>query len=389
MGGGITGLTIAAELNARGLGRICVLEKESTHGAHASGRNSGILHAGIYYSPGTLKARFCAEGNRRMVEFCERRGLKLVRSGKVVVARNAPEVKVLHQMKALADESGLAAQLLTVSELAQLEPHARTHEVALHSPHTATIDPREVLRALAGELQDSSNVSILRDTAFVGLRADGVAVTTQGQVRFRGLINAAGAHAARIAHAFGAGMDYLILPFKGAYKRLVPARAHLVRGNIYPVPDMRNPFLGVHLSKSVGGEVYVGPTATPALGPDAYSFRQLSIREGASILARDVRLLADPAFRTAALKEPAKYLSRGVLRQARALVPEIRADDLVPSEKMGIRAQVVHWPSKKLEMDFVLIKEDGNLHVLNAVSPAFTSSLAFAEHAVSVYESQA
>jgi (S)-2-hydroxyglutarate dehydrogenase len=335
--------------------------------------------------PGTLKARFCAEGNRRMVEFCERRGLQLVRSGKVVVARNDREVETLHRMKALSDNGGMATELISPDQLKLIEPHARTHDVALHSPHTATVQPKEILRALVDELERSGRVTVLTGTSFLGMRKDDVAVTSGPEITFAGLLNAGGTHAARIAHMFGTGLEYLILPFKGTYRKLITDRSHLVRGNIYPVPDLRNPFLGVHLSRSASEEVFVGPTATPALGPDAYSLRGLRFREGAQILGRDLRLLADPAFRTAAVREPLKYLARGIYREARAMVPELKPRDLARSSKMGIRAQVVHWPSKRLEMDFVLIKDAGNLHVLNAVSPAFTSSLAFADYAVSLY----
>lgn len=385
VGAGITGLTIAHELVQRGEGNIVILEKEDRPGFHASGRNSGILHAGIYYSPGTLKARFCAEGNRLMVDFCKARGLPLVHSGKVVVAKSASEVSELHRLHDLASESGLSTSLISSQELQAIEPHAVTHGVALHSPATATVAPESVVGCLAAELEASGRVAIHRATAYEGLEEQRVARTSMGRMRFGGFVNAAGAFADRIAHSFGVGLDYVILPFKGAYRRLIPQRNHLVRGNIYPVPDPRTPFLGVHLSRSVRGDVMVGPTALPAFGRSAYRLRDAHLKEGLRILSRDAMLMADPAFRTAALREPIKYLAGGMFRQARALVPSLRADDLKRSAKVGIRAQVVHWPQRRLEMDFVLLDSPFALHVLNAVSPAFTSSFAFARYAVDRY----
>ncbi len=383
IGAGITGLTIARELIAAGAGDVLILEKEPGLGAHASGRNSGVLHAGIYYTPDSLKARFCAEGNRLMKEFCRSKGLTLKETGKVVVARDEAETEQLAELKARAERAGARASLIDRARLAELEPHARTHDVALHSPDTAVVKPAEILDALATELEASGRVQIACGTRFERVLDRDRVGTSLGPVRFERLVNSAGAFADRIAHGFGVGREYKLIPFKGTYKKLTPAASHLVRGSIYPVPDLGNPFLGVHLTRGADGDVYAGPTALPAFGREGYRGLGGLGRESPVIAGRDLLLLGRNAeFRRAARSETRKYLKKVVYREAAALVPELRPDDLQPSDKVGIRPQLVHWPTRSLVMDFVLIEDANALHVLNAVSPAFTSSMAFAKHAV-------
>lgn len=365
------------------MGDVVVIDKEPAVGAHASGRNSGVLHAGIYYSPGSLKARFCAEGNRLMTEFCRAKELDLVPTGKVIVPTAPGQVAELERLEGLAAAAGAEARLIDSDELARIEPHARHAEAALFSPNTATVRPQQILDALVADLGTTGRVAIRMGAPFRGLAGEGVADTETGRISFGHVVNTAGAHADRIARFFGVGGDYRILPFKGTYKKLRAERAHLVRGNIYPVPDARNPFLGVHLSRSVDGDVFAGPTAIPAFGRENYRGLGGMRREAGAILARDAVLLArNPAFRAAAFTEPRKYASRVVYKEARELVPDLAATDIQPSDKVGIRPQLVHWPTKKLEMDFVLLRERNSLHILNAISPAFTSSMAFAKHVV-------
>ncbi len=384
VGAGITGLTIARELIAAGAGNVLILEKEPALGAHASGRNSGVLHAGIYYTPDSLKARFCAEGNRLMKEFCRSKGLTLKETGKVVVARDEAETEQLAELKSRADRAGARASLVGRARLAELEPHARTHDVALHSPDTAVVKPVEILAALAADLEASGRAEIAYGARFERVLERDHVQTSLGPIRFGWLVNSAGAFADRIAHAFGAGREYKLIPFKGTYRKLTPRSAHLVRGSIYPVPDLGNPFLGVHLTRGADGDVYAGPTALPAFGREGYRGVRGLGREAPVIAGRDLLLLRrNKDFRRAARSETRKYLKKVVYREAAALVPELRLDDLQPSDKVGIRPQLVHWPTRELVMDFVLVKDGTSLHVLNAVSPAFTSSMAFAKHAVS------
>ncbi len=385
LGAGITGLTIARELVARGHGDILILEKEPALGAHASGRNSGVLHAGIYYVSDSLKARFCLEGNRLMKAFCREKGLTLKETGKVIVARNEQEIEGLRELKRRAEASGARAELIDERDLASLEPHAATCRLALYSPETAVIRPQEVLEALCAELLASGKANLLLGVRFLAPEDDRRVRTTNGVISYRRLVNAAGAFADRIAHQFGLGREYRLLPFKGTYRRLAPRCASLVRGSIYPVPDLRSPFLGVHLTRSAEDIIDVGPTAIPALGREHYGLLKGVAGEAPGILWRDaVLLLRDPGFRAAALAAPRWMVRSLVYADARRLVPDLRPHDLGPTYKVGIRAQLVHWPTKRLVSDFVVLQGEDSLHVLNAVSPAFTSSMAFARHVASL-----
>ncbi len=381
-GAGITGLTIARELLRRGVSDILILEKERGVGRHASGRNSGVLHAGIYYSPDSLKARFAVEGNRLMKEYVREKGLPIRETGKVVVARSPREVEVLYELKRRADASKSRAEIIDETTLREIEPHARTCGKALYTPLTAVVDPISILRALVEDLRASGRVEIRFGERCMGF-GNGKIITEQGRYPFDFFINAAGAHADRIAHAFSLARDFLILPFKGTYRRLRDEKSHLVRGNIYPVPDIRTPFLGVHFTRGVDGTVYVGPTAFPALGREHYGLFPESVGEAISILYRDaVMFFKNPAFRYNALMEIRRYIPGFFYRDASRLVEGLERGDLLASRKVGIRPQLVNWKKKELVMDFLVIRDGNKLHILNAISPAFTTSLAFARWVV-------
>ncbi len=383
VGAGITGLTTARELLKRGADDLLIIEKEKLLGAHASGRNSGVLHAGIYYSPGTNKARFCVEGNRLMKEYCRERGLTLEESGKVIVAGDEDTLEGIDELKRRADSCGAESRIIDDKELSEIEPYAVRNGKALYSPDTAVISPLEILESLKEELIESGKVKINFSTSFKDIRGSTTAVTTQGDIKFERFVNAAGSFADKVARHFGVGDRYRILPFKGTYKKLSPGASHLVRSNIYPVPDLRNPFLGVHFTRGADGNVYLGPTAIPALGREEYGFLDDISKETISILLRDsVLFFTNEAFRTAAVGEIRKYSGGYLYKEARKLVPELKADDLIASPKAGIRPQLVDWSSKELVMDFLVLREADSIHILNAVSPAFTCSMAFAEYTV-------
>jgi L-2-hydroxyglutarate oxidase LhgO len=318
-----------------------------------------------------------------MKEFCREQGLNLKETGKVVVARNESELESVYELKRRADRCGARAFLVDGKELAEIEPHAATFGRALFSPDTSVVSPQEVLKALAKELVQSGRVRIWHQTAFRAVEGERRVRTSKGTIRFEMFVNAAGAYADKVAHSCGLAQEYNTLPFKGTYRKQSRSRAFLVRGNIYPVPDLRNPFLGVHLTRSVDGEVYVGPTAIPALGRESYGLLDGLDWETVAILFRmAVMLVKNDAFRRVALTEARKYLTRFIFEEAARLVPELTFHDLVSADKVGIRPQLVHWPSKRLAMDFVLFRDGASIHILNAVSPAFTSSMAFAKHVV-------
>ncbi len=379
VGAGILGLTLARELLARGQDDILVLDKEPGPGRHASGRNSGVLHAGIYYAPDTLRAKTCLAGNRLMQAYCRERGLPLSPCGKVIVTRSADEIPGLFALRDRAEANGARVRLVDTGELADIEPFARTVDKALFSPETAVVDPKAILAALAEDVAASGKVRILWNTPAMGPKGPGVLATGAGDIEYQRLANVAGAYADRLAKAYGLGQGYQLVPFKGVYRKLAPQASHLVRGNIYPVPDPRNPFLGVHFTKSVAGDVYIGPTSIPAFGRENYGILKGLDNEATSILLRDAILFAvNPGFRSVALSEPRKYLFKHFFADASRLLRGLRPEDVAPSGKVGIRPQLVDTRANKLVSDFVPETGERELHVLGAISPAFTASMAFA-----------
>jgi L-2-hydroxyglutarate oxidase LhgO len=380
VGGGIIGLTLARELVARGRGDILIVEKEEGLGKHASGRNSGVLHAGIYYAPDSLKAKSCLGGNRLMKAFCREKGLPLHEGGKVIVARTEAELPTLEELHRRASANGARVRFVDERELAELEPMARTVGKALHSLDTAVVDPKQVLAALRAELEASGKVRIVTGCRFLGRAGPGAVRTSLGTIRYDRLVNAAGAWCDVVAGAFGVGGEYRLIPFKGIYRKLRHGASYPVNGNIYPVPDIRNPFLGVHFTRSAAGDVYVGPTAIPAFGRENYRGLQGTGVDGARILLEDaVLFFGNPKFRSVALTEPRKYLPSFFHRDAARLVKRYEPSLFGPADKVGIRPQLVDWRTKELMMDFIVLAVDGTVHVMNPISPAFTSSMFLAK----------
>ena len=383
VGAGIIGLTLARELVMRGHGDILVLEKEPEPGRHASGRNSGVLHAGIYYAPDSLKASSCLNGNRLMKKYCREQGLPLKENGKVIVARNEAELPVLDELHRRATINGARVELIDEQQLAGIEPNARTVGRALLSHDTAVVDPKIILKSLRRELEGTGRVRILCGCALTGLKGSSTAVTTGGEIVFRRFINAAGAHCDKVAAFFGVGQQYRLIPFKGLYRVLRPHTPWTVNGNIYPVPDIRNPFLGVHFTRSVGGEVYLGPTAIPAFGRENYGLFSGIDGDALRIALEDAKLFCvNPQFRSVALTEPKKYFPSYFFHDAARLVKQLNPGDIAPSSKVGIRPQLVNWENRELVMDFMVQADGDSLHVLNPISPAFTSSMDLAQKMV-------
>jgi len=383
VGGGIVGLTVARELHKRYPdAKIAILEKESGLGKHASGRNSGVLHSGIYYDSQTLKAKVCAEGARRMKAFAEEHSINCQHSGKVIVATSDKDLPVIDRLLKNARENGIRAELLDEQGIRLLEPHAGVYQQGIHCPDTAVIDSKAVVSKLQ-ELLTSGGVEIFFHAQVSSVDAETRTVTmARGKFAYRYLFNCAGATADNVAKHFGLGADYTLVPFKGIYFRLRPERAHLVRANIYPVPDIDQPFLGVHLTRVASGDVYAGPTAIPALGRENYGILQgARLGESMKIAFEIAGMYAANRqnFRHLVHTELGKYRKKNFFAAVRKLMPELGYDDLIASDKVGIRPQLINVREKKLEMDYVIEKTPDSLHVLNAISPAFTSSLAFAE----------
>jgi len=380
VGAGIIGLTLARELVRTGHGDIVIIEKEPELGRHASGRNSGVLHAGIYYAPDSLKAKSCLNGNFLMRAYCKEKGLPLLENGKVIVTRSAEELPVLDELYRRALANGAKVDMIDERQLAEIEPHARTVERALFSHYTAVVDPKAVLKSLKADLVATGRVKIVLDCRFEGLKGSGIARTSQGEIAFQRLINASGAHCDTVARHFGIADRYRLIPFKGVYRLLRKEAPITVNSSIYPVPDIRNPFLGVHFTRSVHGDVYLGPTAIPAFGRENYGILAGMDSEALAIAWEDLVLfLANPLFRNVALTEPKKYFPSFFYRDAARLVQRLDPADLVAATKVGIRPQLVDWQTKQMVMDFLVVADGPALHVLNPISPAFTSSMDLAQ----------
>ena len=381
IGGGVIGLSLARELKRRHPdSSVLLLEKEAEVGRHASGRNSGVLHAGFYYTADSLKARFCRDGNLALRQFCEERGLKVNACGKLVVARDASELPRLDELKRRADLNGVLLEAVSADDARSIEPRVKTYERALFSPTTATVDPAEVMRALRSDAE-LVGVRICTGAAYRA-RKGGDLVTDAGPVSAGKVINAAGLYADRIARDFGFSQDYRILPFKGLYL-YSSEPPHAFRTNIYPVPDLRNPFLGVHVTVTVDGKAKLGPTAIPCFWREHYTglenFRADEFRE---IVGMEMRLFlrAGFDFRGLAAQELRKYSRTTLASQARELAKGIEPQNFRQWGKPGIRAQLINIRTRTLVMDFLVEGDDKSLHVLNAVSPAFTCSIPFAAH---------
>jgi L-2-hydroxyglutarate oxidase LhgO len=383
VGAGIVGLALARELKRRQAGaRIVVLEKEATLGCHASGRNSGVLHSGIYYEAGSVKGRMCAQGARELTEYCSKHRLPISRRGKVIVPVHEGEDPQLDVLLERARINGARAELLDERTLAALEPDTRSQSGrALYSPDTAVVEPTPILAKLHESLVDRG-VEILLEHPVECVAGSGSSVRVRGEtVEFGHLFNAAGLQADRVARAFGAGLGYAMLPFKGLYYRLVHESALRINGLVYPVPDLKVPFLGIHFTRAVNGHVDVGPTALPALGRENYEgLRGVSAIEVASIGSRILQLyvLNKQGFRRFAHREALRILKQRFVAAARALVPRLRSTDLARGDNVGIRAQLLNLRTHELVMDFVVEHVGRSTHILNAVSPAFTSAFPFA-----------
>ena len=387
------GLTTAFEITKRfPEARIAIIEKESGPGRHASGRNSGVLHSGVYYGPDTLKARFCADGAKRMRSFAEEHGVKVDCTGKVIVAQNEQDIDVIDTLLGNAKANNIRASVLNEAEIRDIEPNVNVYKFGLYSPDTMAIDIFGVLTVLHKLLLER-NVELLFDRSVKSINLQQKIVeTNRGKYGYHFLYNCAGAYSDLVAKLCGVGMEYVVIPFKGVYFKLRQERNNLVRGNIYPVPNLSFPFLGVHFTRLVNKDIYVGPTAIPALGRENYGiFSGLRFHESIKMF-RDIwniYLHNNSGIRHFIHREIPKYLKVFFVKEARKLVPSVNTSDLINSSKVGIRAQLVNIKKGKLESDFVIERGRDTLHMLNAISPAFTCSFALAEHLVDLYEHDA
>lgn len=387
-GGGIVGLATALALqSARPELSLAVVEKEPDVAQHQSSHNSGVVHAGLYYRPGSLRAKLAVEGAVLLEEFCTEHRLPFERFGKVIVATNEEEVPRLEELYRRGTENGVRGlELIDGRRLQELEPHA-VGEAAIWSPSTAITDFGLIARTMAHEVNERGGALLLGTRiASASDAPDSLTLTTsRGPLRARYLVNCAGLYADELARAAGERSEVRIVPFRGEYYRLKPERQHLVRSAIYPVPDPQFPFLGVHFTRTVHGEVEAGPNAVFAFAREGYSWSRLDVAELTGSLAfPGVWRMARRHWR-AGLYEAHRSLSKpAFVRSLQRLVPSVRAED-VERHSAGVRAQAMR-PDGSLVDDFVFVSSHRALHVLNAPSPAATASLAIGRHVAAELE---
>lgn len=385
-GAGIVGLTIARELKRRQPSlKVVLAEKELMPGLHSSGRNSGVLHSGIYYSPDSLKAKLCREGALEMAQYHEANHLRLDRRGKILVTTCTDDTPQLELLAQRAKLNGVQTEALDTQSLKELEPEARSATgKALWVPTTAVGSPAEVMKTIVGEVK-SLGVELRCSAKIVWAKPSQkmVGLKDGETVCYGHAINASGLHADSLAHLFGIGERYTLLPFKGIYWRLDPSSGIRIRHLIYPVPDLRVPFLGVHTTTTTDGSTYLGPTAVPAFGRENYyGLNGVSVSE----LARISRLLlkqyasGKDGFRRLAVQEGRRYFKPWFVEAARVILPRLHPEHLLPTDKVGIRAQMLDRQTGRLVTDFLVERGPFSTHILNAISPAWTSAFPFARY---------
>jgi L-2-hydroxyglutarate oxidase len=384
VGGGIVGLAVAHRITREHPGaQVTVIEKESSWGAHQSGHNSGVIHSGLFYPPGSLKARLCRAGASSLVDFCRQYGIPVEVCGKLVVATEPSELPRLRALYERGLAGGLPVRLISAEQSRDYEPHLSCL-AAIQVASAGIVDFGAVCRRLAG-LLEGAGAELRRDEQVVALRPNGSGVvvgTNRGEVRADVLVNCAGLHADRVARMAGIDPPARIVPFRGEYYQLRDDRRDLVRGLIYPVGDPRFPFLGVHLTAMIDGSVHAGPNAVLALSREGYRWGQVSPRDVLEMLGYQGLWRLGGRHLGYGLTEVRRSLSRRRFAASVArMVPEITAADLVPAGA-GVRAQAV-LRSGELVDDFLIVVRDRQVHVLNAPSPAATSSLRIAAHIVS------
>jgi L-2-hydroxyglutarate oxidase len=376
IGGGIVGLSTAWALTRRnGNSRVILVEKEGALAAHQSGRNSGVIHSGIYYKPGSLKAQLAREGNRSLVAFCREHGIPHEVCGKVIVATEDAELPLLERLHQRGLENGLDVTRLSSEQVQDIEPRVRCRQ-GLRVPSTGIVDYRQVSLKLA-ELISARGGEVRLNTQVIGIRPNGsstVIQTKSGDFKTRFLVNCSGLHSDRVARLADMGVSSRIVPFRGEYYELVPQRRDLVKGLVYPVPNPRFPFLGVHLSRMIDGSIHAGPNAVLSFKREGYHRTDFNLRDFGDVI------LFPGFWKLAArnAKEGLRELYRSFNKAAfvsslQKIVPEIKGEDLMPSPA-GVRAQALQ-PDGTLVDDFLIARAPNAMHVINAPSPAATASL--------------
>ena len=387
IGGGMVGLTIAHQLIEKNISKnICLIDKESTLGRHSSGRNSGVLHAGIYYKPGTLRAKVCIEGSKRLKEWIEIKNLSINNCGKVIVPQKYNLDSQIDNLYERGVKNGAYVELIDQKQLNEIAPFVHSASGrAIFSPNTSVVNPLEIIKSLENDLT-SKGVKILKNQTSWGIeiKQKTIKLNEESYLNYGHLINCAGLQADKIAHKFGVGNQYFILPFKGVYWEIKNNLPFKINTNVYPVPDLNMPFLGVHFTPScnVDKPTTIGPTANLALGRENYfGIKRIepitSLRNISLLFSQYIKNKGN--FRSYFHEQAFLSFQPFLLKEAQNLVPSIKAQNIKLSNKVGIRSQVFNKEEGTLEDDFICLTEKESTHLLNVISPAFTASFSFAD----------
>ncbi len=381
IGAGIIGISLGIELlTQKPTKKILIIDKETRPGVHASGRNSGVLHAGFYYSPDSLKAKFCKQGNLELKKFCNTNNLEVKETGKVVVCQDKNDVTRLINLFERGIANGVEIELLESKELPRIEPAAQTIDKFIWSPTTAVGNPKEIIKKLAekfiemgGLFRFNSRVKLINKSNEVLIVGDGYIISATS------IINSAGAYASELAKQVGVGLEYVCLPFLGAYRK-----SEFVAGNprrlVYPVPNPINPFLGVHTTNTLSDEIKIGPTAFPVIGKEQYKFLDgFNAKELRDFYLATKTLLKSDSVNILGLakSEGIKLFKRPLIKNAKRLTNALDLNQKWKNYPAGIRAQIVNLNTKVIEMDYIVRSDKNVVHILNAVSPGWTSSIPF------------
>ncbi len=391
-GGGAVGLTIAHQLLERKISnKIIILDKEASLGLHSSGRNSGVIHAGIYYEPNSIKAKVCVSGAKRLKEWSNENGIKIKNCGKLILPQKSeldPQLDTLYER---GKKNGAVLNFIGEKEIEKLVPEANiTTGRALWSPNTSVINPISVVDRLQSKLK-SKGVKIINSVNDFkpNKKTNELNLNNGLKIKYGYFINSAGLQADKVAHKFDVGLDYKIIPFKGIYWQLSKNCPFDIKLNLYPVPDLNVPFLGVHFTPSAkDNSVFIGPTAIPSLGRENYRLLeniefQNSILDF-SFLAKQY-LLNEDGFRKYVREQAFLGIPAFFLRSAQDLIPRLNQSHLERSSKVGIRAQLFNMKKNKIVKDFLCLKGEKSLHIVSAISPAFTASFSFADLVIDNY----
>lgn len=387
VGAGIVGLSLAYQLIKRGISKdISILEKESSIGLHTSGRNSGVLHSGIYYPPKSLKGKVCKKGSNRLKEWIKERNLPINNCGKIILPCNAEQDLSVDLLASRGKENGTKIEIIDNTMLKSIIPHAvSVTGRSIWVPSTSVVKPLTILKSLKKELIEKGVNFYLGEKEWkINFKKNKLILKNQKELTYRYFINCAGLHADKIAHKFEIGNKYTLLPFKGIYWKLKNHCIYKPKCNLYPMPDLNLPFLGVHFTPSADKNeiVTIGPTATPAFGSENYNglvnIEPLETIKNLTLIAKQY-LQNKGGFRKYVHEQALLAIPQIMIESAKKLLPPIKIEDIESCDKVGIRAQLYNKESEKLENDFICLNGKNSIHILNAISPAFTSSFELAD----------